>query len=48
MFKLQKAATVLPELKEDFIKHCKRMGRFELDIGPGAAKSGVDLTRHWK
>ena len=48
IFIVRKATTVLKELKENIIKHCKRMCRFELDIGPGAAESGVDLIRHWK
>ena len=48
IFRAQKAATVLPERRENIIKRCKRMCRFELEFGPGAAESGVDFTRHWK
>ena len=48
IFKVQKAATVLPELWENVIKLCKRMCRSELDSGPGAAERGVGLTRHLK
>jgi hypothetical protein len=44
IFEVQKAATVLPKLRENITKLCKRMGGYELDIGPGAAERGRRLN----